>query len=149
MNPDPDTVATPGEAVSSVLFELAAGEELAITVRGNCMRPLLADGERVRVRRGRRYWPGDVLAVRTGQDHLALHRMLGLYRRQGQWRYLTRGDDSHRADPATPAERVLGKVVWCEGVAGRPAVSLSRRLGCLLAFATLGLARLAESRDKR
>ena len=94
----------------SVLRDLTSTQPVRIRVRGHCMEPLVADGAWVRVDKAAPlYWPGDVVVVATG-GRLALHRVIGGYRRRGRWRWLTQGDAAVRPDAATTREAILGKV---------------------------------------
>lgn len=93
------------------LRALATETPLPMRVRGDCMAPLVQDGAWVAIAGpASRYWPGDVVAVRTAGRGLALHRVLGAYRRRGEWRYLTQGDRALRPDGAVPAAEILGLI---------------------------------------
>ncbi len=95
----------------SVLQALAAETPLPMRVRGDCMAPLVQDGAWVAIGGpADRYWPGDVIALRTAGRGLALHRVLGAYRRRGEWRYLTQGDRTMRPDRAVTAAEILGRI---------------------------------------
>ncbi|RMD68456.1 MAG: hypothetical protein D6819_09330 [Gammaproteobacteria bacterium] len=88
-----------------------AGLEVGIRIAGDCMVPWLADGDRVKVVRCRRYWPGDILVVAPGNGRPPYaHRLIGIYRRKGTWRYLTQADRAPRPDGFVTRERILGKV---------------------------------------
>lgn len=92
------------------LQALAAETPLTMRVRGDCMTPLVADGAWVEIGGpATRYWPGDVVAVHTGGQGLALHRVVGAYWRRGEWRYLTQGDRTQRPDGAVPSRLILGR----------------------------------------
>jgi len=93
-------------------------ESLRLTVRNQCMAPLLCDGDTVQTERGKHYYPGDVVVVpRRGQ--LAIHRLLGYRRYQGNWCAVTAGDHSPSLDDPTPMNTILGKVI----AGGRPEAS--------------------------
>lgn len=95
----------------SALQALAAEAPLPMRVRGDCMAPLVENGAWVAiVGPAHRYWPGDVVAIRTAGRGLALHRVLGAYRRRGEWRYLTQGDRAPWPDRAVNAAEVLGRI---------------------------------------
>lgn len=102
------------EPLRSTLFEalrdLAREGPVEVTVRGGCMAPHLADGETVRVVAARIYWPGDVVAFRSGDGRLRLHRLLG-YRPWGRRiAVVTRGDGCPCHDGAVPLDRLLGRL---------------------------------------
>ncbi|MBV8203289.1 MAG: S24/S26 family peptidase [Acidobacteria bacterium] len=80
-----------------------------MTVRGDCMAPRLRDGDRVLVAPAARYWPGDVVAFRTPQGRLALHRLLGYRLCSGRLLCVTRGDRCDRPDSPLTPERLLGR----------------------------------------
>ncbi len=102
--------ATPllGEA----LRQLAAEEPVRLTVRGDCMRPLLVDGQAVTVAGARRYRPGDVVAwTAASGGGLVVHRVIGYRWRGGRPCLQTRADASGTLDPPVDPERVIGRVV--------------------------------------
>lgn len=140
-----------GDRVCQALVELSTEQELLLRVRGHCMQPVLCDGEHYNWRVARRYWPGDILVFRARQGYLVAHRLLGCYRREGEWRYLTRADDTRRPDAAIPGDRVLGRVCSKSTSAVPPdqqlGVPLRTRLACARDFVRLGLGRLL-SRNK-
>jgi hypothetical protein len=110
-------------------------EQLEVRVRGDCMAPLLADGERVRVAAARAYWPGDVVVFRAADGRLLAHRLLGYRPRAGGFALVTRGDACAVHDAPVPAAAVLGRIA-----AVRP--SLAVRARSLLRFASLAWRRL-------
>jgi hypothetical protein len=92
------------------LRELAAEFPLPLTVRGVCMGPRLVDGTDIRVAPRRRYWPGDVVAFRSAEGPLLVHRALGPWRRAGRWHLLAQGDALSRPDAPVPLDHLLGRV---------------------------------------
>ncbi len=101
--------ADPGSRLAAGLRELARDRPLPVTVRGDCMAPRLRDGDRVQVAPAARYWPGDVVAFRTPQGRLALHRLLGYRLRAGRLACVTRGDRCDLPDSPLAPERLLGR----------------------------------------
>lgn len=101
--------------------ELAGAAELALRIRGDCMEPVLREGERVTVKARRLYLPGDLVVVR-GAAGLLVHRCLGYRPRRSGWEIWTRADRATGADPAVPLADVLGRVV------GRPVPTWARLL---------------------
>ena len=97
--------------VGTALREMAAEAPLRLTVRGDCMRPLLVDGQEVTVAGAARYWPGDVVAFASPAGSLVVHRVIGWRRRGGRLLVQTRADDSGTLDPAVDPARVIGRVV--------------------------------------
>lgn len=80
-----------------------------VTVRGSCMAPRLADGERVRIAAARFCWPGDLVAFQTNDGQLRLHRVLGYRPWQGGIALVTRGDGCPCHDSPVPLSRLLGR----------------------------------------
>lgn len=104
----------PPEPLLPQLFEavrdLAREGPVEITVRGGCMAPVLADGERVQVAAVRFCWPGDLIAFQAGDGRLRLHRVLGYRPWKGRLALVTRGDGCPCHDGPVPLGRVLGRV---------------------------------------
>jgi len=111
------------------LARLTSGAELSLHVRGECMQPLIASGARVRVRRARFYFPGDVLAVLDARAGVVkLHRCVGYRRHASTWCVLTQPDASSVGgiapalrggamsigDPPAPLPDVIGRVIGGE-----------------------------------
>ena len=124
------------EGVFAALRDLAREAPVEVEVRGGCMAPRLADGERVRVAAARFYWPGDVVVFRAPDGRLLAHRVLGLrfhrFQGRGGFALVTRGDSCVVHDAPVPLARVLGRVM---GAAPGPAVraaALRRFLGLAL-----------------
>ncbi len=124
------------------LQALAAEAPLPMRVRGECMAPLVQDGAWVAIAGPVcRYWPGDVVAVRTTGRSLALHRVLGAYRRRGEWRYLTQGDRALRPDRAVTAPEILGLIAGGDCSPQLVQVPPWHRVRALGRFATIILIR--------
>jgi signal peptidase I len=83
-----------------------------IPVRGNSMRPMLRDGDRVRLapmtHAGARL--GDVV-LRVEPSGPVIHRVVGWWPSRRGWRLLTKGDGARRLDPPLPPEGLAGRVV--------------------------------------
>ncbi len=100
------------------LRRIAAESPLPLTVRGSCMAPRLEDGARVAVVRRRRYWPGDVVAFRSAEGPLLVHRVLGPWRQAGRWRLLAQGDARSRPDAPVALDQLLGRVCGVPSLTG-------------------------------
>lgn len=98
------------DRVLQALADLAGEAPVTIRVRGDCMLPGLADGERVQVSRDRMYWPGDVVAFVDRKGRLTVHRAIGWRPARGGWRLLTQADAAHSADSSIPRSRIVGRV---------------------------------------
>jgi hypothetical protein len=122
-------------SVFAALRDLAREGPVEVVVRGDCMAPLLADGDRVRIAAARCYWPGDVLVFRAPDGSLLAHRLLGYRPWAGGLALVTRGDACAVHDAPVPLAAVLGRA---EAIRPRPAV----RVRSLLRFLGLALRRL-------
>jgi hypothetical protein len=121
------------DGVFTALRDLAREAPVEVEVRGDCMAPGLADGDRVRVAAARCYWPGDVVVFRASDGRLLAHRVLGYRFQGGALALVTRGDFCAVHDAPVPLARVLGRAA---GAAASPAVraaAFRRFLGLVLA----------------
>ena len=127
---------SPGN-IDPALRELARTGPLPMRVRGICMQPWIDDDAHVEIRAADRYWPGDVLAVRTEDGRILLHRLLGAYPTRTGLRYLTRGDRSLRPDAAVRHHAILGRLAagHCTTAAAHPPLAhRARSLGAFSLF---------------
>jgi len=118
------------------LREMAREAPVEVGVRGDCMAPLFAGGDRVRVAAARFYLPGDVVVFRAAGGHLVAHRLLGYRLRAGSLALVTRGDACPVHDAPVPLAAVLGRVESVHPTLAARAAALGRFLG--LAFSRLG-----------
>ena len=107
------------EKTFPVLRELAQDAPLPLTVSGASMVPSLKPGQRVLVEACRFYFPGDVLAFRSADETLVIHRLLGYRFGIRQSRLVTCGDAAPHCDAPIKAEQVIGKIVSIEGTPWR------------------------------
>ena len=121
----------------AALRDLARSEDLEVVIRGDCMAPDIQEGDRVRVRHGRFYWPGDVVVFRGADGRLTAHRLLGYRLLAGEVAVVTRGDACVTHDAPVPLAAVLGRAAGA-----RPSAAV--RLACLFRFFGLALARLGR-----
>jgi len=132
---------SPGDSLDRAAVRHAAHEllrhseqPLAVHVRGSCMTPLLADGARINIRPYSRYWPGDVVVIRSSAGFNA-HRVLGYLPTLSGLRIVTRGDHSAAADRPRAVADVLGRVCGGECRAEVLRVPLRTRLFALIRLA--------------
>jgi len=93
-------------------------EETTCTVDGNCMAPLIREGDRVLIRHGRRRLrPGDIIVCRTDEG-FRVQRVIRVRGRGGGRSILVKGDQTHACLPPVPVEDVIGTVVEVHGEAG-------------------------------
>jgi hypothetical protein len=86
------------------------GPGRGIPVRGSCMEPFLAHGQKVDLEIPPFYMPGDLVAALLPGGRPVIHRMVG-YRKQGGRRVLIlKADASRTCDPPIPIAQVLGRV---------------------------------------
>jgi hypothetical protein len=116
---------SPQPEVLDALREMARERPVAVTVRGGCMAPRIAEGDRVEVAPARLYWPGDVIVFRAADGRWLVHRLLGWRWWQGRLVGVTRGDGCPCHDAPVPFGCVLGRVVGRVGVTGRARAILS------------------------
>ncbi len=109
-------MSAPDPTLLAGLRELATEAPLPVTVRGRCMSPRLADGARISVARRRCYWPGDVVAFRSAEGPLLVHRALGPWWRGGRWHLLAQGDARSGPDSPVPFDQLLGRVCGWRGL---------------------------------
>jgi len=117
------------DGVFAALRDLAREAPVEVEVRGDCMAPRLADGERVRVAAARFYWPGDVVVFRAPDGRLLAHRVLGLRLHRGSLALVTRGDSCVIHDAPVPLVRVLGRTAGAAPSLADRAAALRRFLG--------------------
>lgn len=108
-----ETRAAPAGASVAVQlgFEAAnAGEPLILRVRGDCMTPLLRDGQTVAVNPTAVVWPGDVVAFLGADGRLRVHRLLLSLPTPAGWLWLTKPDRADWIDAPTQRHSGLGRV---------------------------------------
>lgn len=124
------------EGVFAALRDLAREAPVEVAVRGGCMAPRLAEGDRVRVAAARFYWPGDVVVFRAPDGRLLAHRVLGYrfhrFQGRGGLALVTRGDSCVVHDAPVALVRVLGRVLGAAPGPAARASALGRFLGLAL-----------------
>lgn len=138
----PGTLTLSGAAMREFLAAvLERGAPFRFTARGYSMHPFIRDADVITVSPlgGRAPRLGEVVAFRSGEDRLVVHRVVaaGSARGDAAAGYLIRGDNCPEADGRVPPEAVLGVVTRVER-AGR-----SRRLG--IGYESALLAALSRS----
>jgi hypothetical protein len=134
------------------------GERAACTLEGNCMSPLLNDGDALIVEFGARELRcGDVVVFR-GQQRLGVHRVVGFVDGPAGRHVVLKGDQCRHPIAPLPRARVIGRVVQATGRHGRLRMdAMLPRLANLLLWlrARLGMwllggrpGRLAGARSK-
>ncbi|HEY0510699.1 MAG TPA: S24/S26 family peptidase [Thermoanaerobaculia bacterium] len=127
--------------VFAALRGLAREAPVEVRVRGDCMAPLIADGDRVRVAAARLYAPGDVVVFRAAGGHLVAHRLLGYRLQAGALALVTRGDSCPVHDAPVPLAAVLGRVETVRPTLAARAAALRRFVSLVVSFAISRLRR--------
>jgi signal peptidase I len=99
--------------LAPLLRDLAAeGRSAEMPVRGISMRPMLRDGDRVRVvpATASDVRVGDVVIL-AGSTGPIIHRLVGWWPSRDGWYLLTKGDGSPRLDPPLRANGLVARVV--------------------------------------
>ena len=138
----------PSQAWLAAFLEISEGVPFQVRVSGQCMAPLVQDGARVRVSGAAPYyWPGDVVVLPVGGRRLALHRVLGAYRRGGRWKVLTQGDLATRPDMAVLSTQILGRVQSGDCSPLLIKVPFSHRLRAFARFVQFVITRFMRNRN--
>ena len=124
------------DAVDGLLRECTTEDALSLVIHGVCMRPVIEDGQTVRLETARRLWPGDVVVFHGPGGRLLAHRYLLAYRRHNVWKVLTKADRASCIDSPVPTDRVLGRAVTNAG----PSMTARIRCASIGAFWLLGRA---------
>ena len=117
---------------------------VTVTVRGECMTPLINNNSRLRVTPARLYWPGDVVVALTADNRYQVHRVIGVYRHSGTFRILTQADNGAGPDPAVPAAALLGKVAGGSCHPHAVKIPICHRLRAMTRFLRLLASRFCE-----
>ena len=118
----------------NMVRQLAGDDTVAVTVKGDCMMPWIESDSLVHVTPLNTYWPGDIVVVLSRQGQYLAHRVIGLYKKQGQVKVLTQADSSFTPDTAVHLNAVLGRVSGGHCHPHAVSVPLHHRLKALLCF---------------
>jgi hypothetical protein len=125
------------EKLLRALREMADEEPLRLKVTGHCMSPLVNEGDFVEVSRERFYWPGDVIAFRTPDRRLLLHRVIGYWRHSHRLGLVTQGDSCSSCEASFGFDRVIGRITGGDGAASLVSIPFKHRLWTLGRFTRL------------
>ncbi len=128
---------TGDEKLLRALREMADEDPLRLKVSGQCMSPLVNEGDFVEVSQARLYWPGDVIAFRTPDGRLLLHRLIGYWRHSHRLGLVTQGDTCSSCEASFGFDRVIGRVSGGDCAASLVSIPLTDRLWTLGRFARL------------
>jgi signal peptidase I len=130
----------PPEVVEATLRRwAAAGETNIIPVSGHSMRPLLQDGDAVRIAHGLDgIGRGDIIVFRQ-HGGLVVHRVVRIDDSMSPTVFVTKGDNVRHLDAPVSAEHVLGRVLAVVREDGEVAVATRgwRVFGRFLAITAL------------
>ncbi len=96
--------------IGEALRGMAQSEPVSVRIKGNCMSPLVTDGQHVTLESRSLYIPGDVIGMCMPDGQLTLHRCIGYSVDSRGVRLLTQADNATAPDPAVPLSRVIGKL---------------------------------------
>lgn len=122
------------EARRLVVAEMIRSEPGVLHVRGDCMAPVLQNGDEVRLIR-KNPWPGDIVAICRRDGEILVHRFLmkrpwfDPARRTWVLLAVARPDQGTKFDSEVPAENLLGVV--CEIGNGKEQPSRVLTIGVL------------------
>ncbi len=94
-------------------------EQSACTITGNCMSPMIREGDTLVIRHGSRdIRMGDVV-VFGAPGKFRVHRVVGIERRDGVELFLLKADRKSRLHRPVSRGEILGKVIEVRGAEGR------------------------------
>lgn len=125
--------------IHNTLSRMIEDSPLAFKVTGNCMVPLIKDGAIVQFQHSSHFYPGDILLYQSAPGRYAVHRYLGSYKRNGHLRFITKGDNSSKADPGFSPDLCLGKVCGGECKPFAVNIPLITRILSILTFSRVVL----------
>ena len=142
------TLTLSGAAVREFLAAvLERGAPFRFTARGYSMHPFIRDADVITVSPlgGRAPRVGEVVAFRSGEDRLVVHRVVaaGDLRSDAAAEYLIRGDNCPEADGCVPPEAVLGVVTRVERAGRRRRLGIGPEAAVLAALSRAGVLRPA------
>jgi len=132
----------PRAKTARLMRELVRETALEVPVAGQCMAPLLVEGERVGLEPARLLWPGDVVAFRSADGRLLLHRFLGYWPTSRGLRLLTQADSAPAPDAPVEPASVIGRLAERTGRPFR--VPTRTRLSATARFLSLALRAVAR-----
>jgi signal peptidase I len=117
---------------------LRMGKSVRFHAHGTSMRPLLRDGDVLRVEptAGRRIKIGDVLLCQLSDEKLLVHRVIQRRQTDDGVQYLLKGDHVTEPDGWVSSNQVLGRLVAAER--GDFCVSMRSIVVKLLGYSTIG-----------
>lgn len=119
------------------------GFSSAVVLSGS-MEPNIHVDDMVIVREQNSYELQDIVMY-EGENYMITHRIVGIE----DGAYITRGDANNTDDPAVPAERVVGKVVYTIHGAGKAILFLHSPLGmCMMVLLAIAVGILPDLRKK-
>lgn len=84
---------------------------LTLFINGNCMEPVISDGEQVIAVRKSIYFPGDIVVFRNTRQQLVCHRLLGYLFHAWHWKAITQADNVVQRDGLLSRGNIIGKVI--------------------------------------
>jgi signal peptidase I len=91
--------------------KLGGGKEITLRVSGKSMCPLIKQGDSIRIERcaAQALSLGDIITFKRDGTYFT-HRLLGVVKRGGSIRLITKGDNEINTDPLVSPHQILGRV---------------------------------------
>lgn len=86
--------------------------KVKIKSQGNCMEPVIKNGDVVRVyeKSAREISIGDIVLFFDNKENTVIHRVIGIQSYRGKSSFLTKGDNFNVSDGLIPENRIIGVV---------------------------------------
>ena len=94
-------------------------EQTVCPISGNCMAPLIREGDILVIEHGDQMIKTGDVAVYREQGVLYVHRVIRIYRRNGNIYYFFKPDQNFNINQNISADNIIGKVIETRGANGR------------------------------
>jgi signal peptidase I len=94
-------------------------EQTVCPISGNCMAPLIREGDILVIEHGNQMIKTGDVAVYREQGVLYVHRVIRIHRRNGNIYYFFKPDQNFNINQNISADNIIGKVIETRGANGR------------------------------